>query len=124
MEYPRLFLVKAAAPAPLPVAATPAPAPAVAMPRVLAGELARRLRHVNDICRRLRGWGIGVKGIDLRRDAPKSLPHVTIRRDPAVSIAPLLDAAPEAVTWIPGTGQRPPRGLTVIDHVLIEWDET
>ncbi|MDR2452883.1 MAG: hypothetical protein LBE85_14230 [Candidatus Accumulibacter sp.] len=123
MEYPRLLLVKPAAPASAPLPAAEAPAPAATAPRVLAGELARRLRHVNGVCRRLRDWGIGIAGVDLRRDAAKSLPHVLIRRDPAVSIAPLLDAAPEAVTWIPSTGPRPPRGLTVIDHVLIEWDE-
>lgn len=93
------------------------PAERARHPRVLNDVMVNRLARVSVVMRKLRGWGITVLRHNLSGADHGHMPLITIKRDPAVSIAPLLDAR---VTWIPGP---PTVGLVVMDRVTIRWEE-
>jgi len=85
-------------------------------PIVLTHAIANRLARVNDLCRDLRDVGIHV----MRTDVAVEPPRIEIRRDRAVSIAPLLNlAAPRDLYWT----DRNTQGHVHIRGVHITWSE-
>ncbi|NMG29329.1 hypothetical protein [Aromatoleum evansii] len=98
--------------------------PAATPPRVLSRDTLDRLITLNAAVRALRDMGLQVLEQHLRGEFPaRGEPTVHINRDPAQSIAPLLDAAGPR-RWMPrrhdgavATAFAPFRGVIVI------WEE-
>ncbi|MDR0441581.1 MAG: hypothetical protein LBI59_11495 [Candidatus Accumulibacter sp.] len=88
--------------------------------RVFDAETVMRLVLVNNATRALREMGYRVTGQCLypRYDLP---PHVSIQRDPQVSLAPLLDASGEH-RWVKSGPQK--LGRVTYRGVTVTWVES
>ena len=90
--------------------------PTAAGAAVLTPSLIDRIARVNELHRHLRGVGIEI----LREDVTADPPVIEIRRDTAVSIAPLLNlAAPRDLYWTHDNT----RGNARISGVRVTWKE-
>lgn len=109
---PRLFAVRLADPNPT-------------QPTVLNASVQARLQIINAAVRRLRAMGIRVLAHRVDGEFPSDdEPTVRIVREPAVSIAALLDAAGPRGYWTRvERGQRVTTAFCLFDGVLVLWEE-
>ena len=122
---PRLHVVPAPIPDPaqwLWSGANPADAPA---PRVLCGEMSRRLAALNAAARELRRLGVRIVEQALDGAFPAdNEPSIRIERDPATPFGPFLDAAlPRTWVRITRDGQILSVAYTSFHGVLVTWEE-
>lgn len=101
------------------------PPEAARPPRVLCEGTVRRLAALNDALRALRAMGVRVLEHSVRGAFPADdEPLIRIERNPAESIAALLDAAGPRSYWTRGTGAD---AVTVASCTLLEcrvmWEE-
>ena len=122
---PRLHLIPAPIPDPakwLWSGANPADAPA---PRVLCGEMSRRLALLNAAARELRRLGVRIVAQSLAGEFPADQePSIRIVRDPARPFGPFLDAAaPRQWIRLLRDGQSLAVAYTTFHGVLVTWEE-
>ena len=92
-----------------------------APPRVLCEQTIARLAALNAVARRLREWGLAIAEQQLEGEWPaRNQPLVRLRRDPARSIAPLLDATRDR-SWL-SIGRGPTTAHAELDGVMVVWE--
>lgn len=98
----------------------------LAAPRVLSDEVLARLTALNAAVRSLRAMGIRVRSTRLDGEFPADIgePSIRIERNPAVSLAPLLDAAGPRSYWRRYVrGAEEVTAFCVFQGCVVLWEE-